>query len=115
MRTRYQLRTHFFVLKIRRVPCNFRLLAVISKKISKKAHRRNKVKRQVHAVFEQLKSTQNLPAHISLVVQATNKKVLEADFQEVKRDLLDGVAKLYFTYRNQEFEIAKKTKVPKKF
>ena len=102
MRTRYQLRTSFLTLKMRHLPGIFRVVVVVSKKISKRAHHRNRVERRIHAVFEELKFKGQLPPEISLVVQVTNKAVLEADYETLKRDLLDGVGKLYFTYRDQE-------------
>ena len=102
MRTRYQLRTQFLTLKMRRLPGNFRLVVVVSKKISKRAHKRNRTERQIHAVFETLKHKGQLPPDISLVVQVRSNTILEVDFATLQKDLLDGVGKLYFTYRDRE-------------
>ena len=102
MRTRYQLRTQFLTLKMRHLPGNFRVVVVVSKKISKRAHHRNRTERRIHAVFERLKHKGQLPPNISLVVQVTNKAILSTDFSTLEKDLLDGVGKLYFTYRDRE-------------
>ena len=68
---------------------NFRLLVVISKKVYKKANKRNRCKRKVYAMYESLKSNNRLPKNIDCIVQIQNKNLLNLK----QDDLLDAVVK----------------------
>jgi ribonuclease P protein component len=98
MKTKHQLRTNYFHIRIKKREEGFGFISIISKKISKRANKRNLLKRKSHAVISELLHKKELPHGISVVAQVTQKSALEANYAELKIDLLDGLGKLYFKY-----------------
>ena len=98
MKTKYQSRTKFYHVRIKHRVSGFGFVAIISKKISKRANKRNLLKRRTHAMFSQLLANNELPNGVSIVAQITQKSAMDASYEELKVDLLDGLGKLYFKY-----------------
>lgn len=76
----------------------FRLLVVISKKIAKKANKRNLIKRRIIYIFEKLNSNLKLPNDLDLMITAKNSGVLKLTFEKIVDDILplykDGCTKI---------------------
>lgn len=107
MRTKYQTRTNHLHIRLRPTGGDFRLLVIVSKKISKRANKRNLLRRRVHAIFEELKQKNQLPGNVTIVVQVIKKDLVDLEFSSLKKELLDGVGKLYLKYNHSV--IQKKT------
>lgn len=101
LRSRFQSRTKFFYLKLAPSEANFKLLVIVSKKISKRSYIRNRLRRRIHAIFELMMQSGSLPSNIKLIVQVSNKSLITSSKEELEKDLLDGVSKLYFSYVNK--------------
>jgi ribonuclease P protein component len=102
MRTRYQVRTEHFLLKLTDKTDRFRFLVVVSKKISKRSNVRNLIKRRTHAIFEKRFRDKSIPSGITIVVLTHNKKIIDTPFLNMEKELLDGVENLYFTYTKRQ-------------
>ncbi len=74
---------------------NFELLVVVSKKIYKKANKRNRIKRKIYAIFEELKTQDRLPSSVACIIQVKNKNILFQQKEEIKTDILPNVSILY--------------------
>jgi ribonuclease P protein component len=74
---------------------NFQLLVVVSKKVFKKANKRNRVRRKIEAVFEDLKHKNRLPSGTSCIVQVKNKEVLLQDKNQIEQDILPKISDLF--------------------
>jgi len=66
----------------------FRLLVVVSKKIAKKANKRNFLKRRIVYLFEKLKHSNKLPDNLDLMIIIKNKEVLDLQFAKIVDDIL---------------------------
>ncbi len=113
LRARHQSKTKYFYIKITPSQEHFKLLVIVSKKISKRSVVRNKLRRRVHAVFEHMKSEGKLPHNVNMIVQVYSKDLIPANHYEMEKDLLDGVAKLYFTYINKSSKTRNKRSLSK--
>jgi ribonuclease P protein component len=95
-RTKYRLVNQNFGVFIRKNDSeNFQLLVVVSKKIFKKANRRNLLRRRIISIFQHLKSTEQLPKSISVIVQVRSKDLISLDYNELKSHILDVTFNLY--------------------
>lgn len=74
---------------------NFKLLVVVSKKVHKRAHERNRIKRKVHQIFADLHRQGKLPPMTSVVVQATSKNIIERSQSQLRDELIPQVSKIY--------------------
>ena len=57
----------------------FRLLIIVGKKIHKRAVKRNSIRRRISAIFEKIKSENNLPSGRDCIILIKDKKILEED------------------------------------
>ena len=74
---------------------SFRLLTVISKKIYKKAYKRQKIKRRINAIFEELNTEQKLPLNLDVAILVKSKEILELEYETLKKELRDSLSWLY--------------------
>jgi ribonuclease P protein component len=73
----------------------FQLLIVVSKKIFKKANKRNRLRRKISAVFEDLLAKNRLPPYTTCVVQVIKKDLLLAKPDEIQTEIIPEISKLY--------------------
>lgn len=73
----------------------FKLLVVVSKKISKRAHDRNRIKHKIHAIFELLYRDGRLPPSVSCVIQVSDKRIITMTSSEIRELLIPQISKLY--------------------
>lgn len=73
----------------------FSLLVVVSKKISKKAHDRIRLKRKIHSLFEELSATHSLPPSVSCAIQVTSKNLLFKPKSTLKEEIIPKIGLLY--------------------
>jgi ribonuclease P protein component len=62
----------------------FKLLVIISKKISKRANIRNKIRRRIQAIFEKYQSQNILNSQFSIAIQITNPEIISLTFLELE-------------------------------
>lgn len=67
---------------------NFRLLVVVSKKISKKAVTRNLIRRRIQSVFGELKSVGRLPASLDCAIVVRQPKIQELKWEALKDEVI---------------------------
>ncbi|MBC7471676.1 MAG: ribonuclease P protein component [candidate division SR1 bacterium] len=73
----------------------FRIAIIISKKIFKRANKRNRIRRKVMALFEQLKYNDRLPPYISCVIQIQNKNIIVQDNIQLHSQIVAKIGLLY--------------------
>ncbi|MEM1311929.1 MAG: ribonuclease P protein component [Patescibacteria group bacterium] len=94
--TRLRARTDFTNLYLSKtLKPNFQLLVVVSKKIYKKANKRNRIKRKIESVFEKLKFEGRLPAGIACIVQVRDKQILLQSPIQINKSIMPSISKLY--------------------
>jgi ribonuclease P protein component len=94
--TKFRAKSDFTQLYLRKtVHPNFQLLVVVSKKIYKKANKRNRIRRKIESVFENLKFQNRLPPHSACIVQVKDKQILFQSPEQIKQDILPDISKLY--------------------
>jgi len=79
-----------------RAPSFCRIAYITTKKISKKAVQRNKVKRQLGSIFRQLASEKLTKNHHDYII-ISRKNILESSFAKIKSDVefcVKGINKL---------------------
>jgi ribonuclease P protein component len=95
-KTRFQAKTNFAKLYLSKTERQeFKLLVIISKKIYKKANKRNRCKRKIYAIFESLHYTHRLPPATSCIIQITNKEILNSTLEQIREDILPQISQLY--------------------
>lgn len=78
----------------------FKLLIIISKKVYKKANKRFRCKRKIHAIFETLQASNRLPPHTRCIVQVTHKHIIHQNHNELKEEIIPALTKLYSRLTN---------------
>ncbi len=73
----------------------FQLLIVISKKVFKKANKRNRLRRKISAIFEDLLAKNRLPPYITCIVQVLKKDLLTKNHNEIYEELIPQISKLH--------------------
>lgn len=81
--------SNYFKFKARQNQINaFRLLVVVSKKIAKKANKRNFIKRRLIYIFEKLNSNKKLISSLDIMITVKNKDALKLTFVKIVDDIL---------------------------
>ncbi len=94
--TKFQAKSKFSQIYFRKTTnLNFQLLVVVSKKIYKKANKRNRIRRKIESIFEDLKFQNRLPPRSACIVQVKNKEILFQSQEEIKEDVIPEISKLY--------------------
>jgi ribonuclease P protein component len=73
----------------------FKLLIIVSKKISKRAHERNRIKRKIQGIFEPLYREGRLPPGVSCAIQIMSSEVIHMSSQDLKEYILPKVSTIY--------------------
>jgi len=73
----------------------FKLLVSVSKKIYKRAYLRFRIRRKINAVFEEMKSQNQLPNGFSCFIQVSKKDALFWKKDEIKDELSNILIELY--------------------
>lgn len=74
---------------------DFRLLIVVSKKISKRANKRNKLRRKISACIENLNIQKKLPNNCWVFIRPIHKEALELPFTYIKEQIILNLGELY--------------------
>ena len=105
-KTKIRYNTKFLFISFKKTQIsNFQVLIIVSKKIHKKANRRNKIRHRLSAILEDLKYKERLPSNIACIVQVKNKEILTVGFDVIKEDFISG---LKICYANMQKLIYKK-------
>ena len=98
--TKFRHKTPFVNLSLKFVGVNnrFRVLVIISKKISKKANQRNKIRRRIHHILEAYFKAENFQIATNWIIQVHNKQILNLKYTELSLDLTSGLDKLKKQY-----------------
>ena len=84
--SKFRFKTKYFTVISKRniEQVAFKLLVIISKKISKRANIRNKIRRRIQAIFENYKSQNLLSPNFSVAIQITNLEIISLTFLELE-------------------------------
>lgn len=94
--SKYRIKTDLFQIYIRKTENpDFQLLVVISKKVLKKATKRNRLRRKIQAIFEFLKFSKRLPTKISCIIQVKSEASLKLKPEDLKQAILPEITTLY--------------------
>jgi ribonuclease P protein component len=74
---------------------NFKLLVVISKKVLRRANKRNRLRRKIQSIFSKLDYQQRLPNNLSCILQVKSPKLLQLGLTEMENEILPSVRKLF--------------------
>jgi ribonuclease P protein component len=74
---------------------NFRITIIISKKIFKRANKRNRIRRKVIALFQELKYNDRLPPFTSCIIQVQNKNVISQTVAQLQTEIIPEMSTLY--------------------
>ena len=80
---------------------SFQLLVVVGKKVFKKANKRNRIKRKIYGIFDQLMKFNRLPNTISCIIQVNNKDILLQTEPDLKIHLTNSLSSLYLKLQPQ--------------
>jgi len=73
---------------------NFRLLVVVSKKISKKAVVRNLIRRRIQSVFASLKSKDRLPSGLDCSIIVRRSEIQKLDYDQLLLEITTACRRL---------------------
>jgi ribonuclease P protein component len=73
----------------------FRCMVIVSKKIYKKSNKRNRIRRKIMALFEDLNSQKRLPPYTKCAIRITSKEILHLTKEELNGEILPYVNKLF--------------------
>jgi ribonuclease P protein component len=91
--SKFKNRTQYFTITTRKnnnPDSIFKILVIISKKISKRANIRNKIRRRILAIFDQHKFENKLPSNIWLAIQITNPTIIQLTYSELQQIIADN-------------------------
>ncbi len=93
--TKYRANTKFtkIFLRKKRDP-EFQLLVIVSSKISKRAVKRNRIRRRIVGLFERIEGEHKNLSYFTCVVQVKNKDILTQRTEVLENDILGTVKKL---------------------
>lgn len=74
---------------------NFRLLVIVSKKIYKKANKRQRLKRRIQGLFENLLRQHRLPPKTACVIQVQSKELLHKKPADLEAEIVPLVGELF--------------------
>ncbi len=80
---------------------DFKLLVVISKKVLRRANKRNRLRRKVHSIFSKLNFQDRLPNNLSCILQVKSPKLLQLGLTEIENEVLPSVRKLFQNLANK--------------
>jgi ribonuclease P protein component len=96
LRSKISAKTAHTLIKIQKSDLpTFRIVIIISKKIFKRANKRNRIRRKVIALFEQLKYNDRLPPFTSCVIQIQNKNIITKTIDELQSEIIPEMSTLY--------------------
>lgn len=96
LRSKVSVKTEHTLIKIQTSDLpTFRITIIISKKIFKRANKRNRIRRKVMALFEQLKYNDRLPPFISCVIQIQNKNIITQSNIQLHLEIIAKISLLY--------------------
>ena len=96
LRSKLTSKTQHTIIKIQKSDLpNFRIVVIISKKIFKRANKRNRIRRKINGVFEELKYNDRLPPFMSCVIQVQNKNIITQTNSLLKVELLPQLGSLF--------------------
>jgi ribonuclease P protein component len=96
LRAKFKQTTSFCKITLSKIPDDtFKLLVIISKKVSKRAVQRNRMRRRIAAIFQSLKQKQRLPAYLACVIQVTHKDLLHQPQGELDLTITKEVSILF--------------------
>lgn len=73
----------------------FQLLIIVSKKVFKKANKRNRLRRKISAIFEDLLAKNRLPPYTTCIVQVIKKDLIFKKPEEIQSEIVPTISKLY--------------------
>jgi ribonuclease P protein component len=118
--TKYKTNTKFtkIFLRKKREP-DFQLLVIVSSKISKRAVKRNRIKRRIIGLFERMENRDKKLAFFTCVIQVKNKDILIQKTSALREDILGSLEKLIlesksFKFGKNEFNQKKLSKLSSK-
>jgi ribonuclease P protein component len=84
--SKFRFKTKYFTVISRKniEQKQFKLLVIISKKISKRANIRNKIRRRIQAIFEKYKFLNTLNIKFSVAIQITSPEIISLTFLELE-------------------------------
>lgn len=95
-RTRFCSQSKYFKIYLKKTENpNFQLLVVVSKKIFKKANKRNRVKRKIYAIFDRMLAGHHLPGNTSCIVQVIDQQAIQQRQDQLKTELTNILSSLY--------------------
>ena len=97
--SKFKHRTELFSLITRRnkFQTNFKILTVVSKKISKKAHDRNKIKHRISAIIGELILDKQPNNEFSIIVLVSSKEILKTRYPNLRTKLTIALSKNLFS------------------
>jgi ribonuclease P protein component len=101
--SKYKLKGELFSLTTRRnsFQTHFKILTVVSKKISKKAHDRNKIKHRIAAAIAELTNETEANNQYSIIITANSKDILLTPYTTLKARLSNSLSKNLFATSKQ--------------
>jgi ribonuclease P protein component len=96
--SKFKVRSELFSLITKRnsFQTNFKILIIVSKKISKKAHDRNKVKHRISAIIQELILENQPNVEFSIIIIAQSKDILTTRYSDLKVKLENSFTKNLF-------------------
>jgi ribonuclease P protein component len=96
--SKFKVKSELFILITRRnkFQTNFKILIVVSKKISKKAHDRNKIKHRISAIIQELILENQPNGEFSIIITAQSKEILTTKYFDLKVKLASSFSKNLF-------------------
>ena len=91
--SKYKTRNQYWTLISRKIKdqLQFKLLVVISKKISKQANNRNKIRRRIHSIVNQLNSKNPFDNSLSIIIQLQNSSIIKLTFEELQLQVQSSI------------------------
>lgn len=112
-RTKYRYQTENFRIFVSPTQnLEFKLLIIIPKKIFKRANKRNRLRRKVSAVFENLLLNKRLPPQTTCILQITKQNALYKNIKEIQDEVIPQVSNLYIKTINQTHTFKTKNILP---
>ena len=96
--SKFKLRSELFSLITKRntFQTNFKILIIVSKKISKKAHDRNKIKHRISAIAQELILENQPNNEFSIIVIVQSKEIIKTKYSDLRIKLEASFSKNLF-------------------
>ena len=91
--SKYKTRNQHWTLISRKIKdqLQFKLLVVISKKISKQANNRNKIRRRIHSIVHQVNLSNPFDNNLSIIIQLQNSSIIKLTFEELQSQVQSSI------------------------